>query len=70
ICCGEAFCALSHPLRRNNAAAMGAKVYFIIFSQDERRPPRKCTGGVMGRAMMHLRASTNNQMGSKYSCLQ
>ncbi|AWF36831.1 hypothetical protein CSC17_3118 [Klebsiella oxytoca] len=49
---------------------MGAIVYFIIFSQDERRPPRKFTGGVMGRAMMHLRASTNNKVGNKYSCLQ
>jgi len=44
--------------------------YISLYFQDERRPPRKFSGGVMGRAMMHLRASTNNPMGNKYSCLQ
>ncbi|MBD3697748.1 hypothetical protein IE981_17885 [Klebsiella pneumoniae] len=63
-CCGADVCALSHPLRRNNAVAMGAMMYFIIFSQDIRRPPRLFKNEGIGWALRHFRVSENDKKGN------
>ncbi|MCL0335942.1 hypothetical protein, partial [Escherichia coli] len=55
----------SHPLRRNNAVAMGAMMYFIIFSQDIRRPPRLFKNEGIGWVLRHFRVSENDKKGTQ-----
>ncbi|MFT2603391.1 hypothetical protein ACMWQW_26255, partial [Escherichia coli] len=50
---------------RNNAVAMGAMMYFIIFSQDIRRPPRLFKNEGIGWALRHFRVSENDKKGTQ-----